>query len=190
MLVAFVGLAAAAPLLAWGLYAVWSLVARTVDRTVTGLVLRRHEVGPRRSDVPVVVLTTPWHLLSAVLLTLLSLVLGVGLAAVVAVVGSGLLAITETGINLGPDAPLVVAAASLVGAWVAWWGPASTSLRRGSRTVVRAMVPRGAPTLILVTLGVVGGLALVTWSVLAGGAVSWWPMPPEFDPRDLLPVLP
>ena len=188
LLVGFVGLAATAPLLAWALYAVWGLLARTVDKSITTLVLRRHQAGPRRSDVPVLVLASPWHLLWAALDTVLSVLLAAGLAAVVAVVSAGVLSTSGVVPGLTPDRPVVVGAASLVGAFVGWWGLAATSLRRGSRTVLRATVPGGPPTLILMTLSLVGGTALLLWSVLEGQGVSWWPLGPDFDPRALLPA--
>src|SRR5690606_2924564 len=75
MLVAFVGVSAAAPVVGWGLLALWNVVARTADRTLTSLVLRRHANGPRRSAVPVTVLTSPLHLLSAVVGTVFALLL-------------------------------------------------------------------------------------------------------------------
>ncbi len=189
MLVGFVGLAATAPLAAWGLFAVWGVVVRTVDRSLTSLVLRRHEAGRRRSDVPVLVVTSPWHLVWAVLATALSLLLAAGLAAIMAVVGAGVLSSTQVVPGMAADHPVVVALSSAVGAAIAWWGLASTSLRRGSRTVLRGVVPRGAPTLIVGTLCLVGGGLLLGWGALEGGPVSWWPLGPDFDPRDLVPNL-
>ena len=40
----------------------WVTLARTADRSVTSLVMRRHERGARGSDVAVAVATSPWHL--------------------------------------------------------------------------------------------------------------------------------
>jgi hypothetical protein len=189
LLVAFVGLSATAPLAAWGAFAVWGVVVRTVDHSLTSLVLRRHEAGRRRSDVPLLVLTSPWHVVRAVLATGLSLLLAAGLAAIVAVVGAGVLSATEVVPGLTADHPVVVGLGSLVGGLLAWWGLAATSLRRGSRTALRGVVPAGAPTLILVTLGLVGGVLLLGWAALEGTPVSWWPLGPDFDPRDLVPWL-
>jgi hypothetical protein len=76
---------------------------------------------------------------------------------------------------------------SLVGGWVGWWGLGSRSLRRGSRTVVRTLVPRGTATLVAVTFLLVGGTALAAWSYLDGGSVSWWPLGPDFDLGTYLP---
>ncbi len=187
MLVALVGGSMVAPLLAWGLFALWSVVVRTVDGALTGLVLRRHEGGRRRSDVPVLVLTSPWHLVSAVLSTLFALVLPVGVGALVALVFAGFVTSTGTLGGVGVDHPLAVGLGSLVGAALAWWGLGSVSLRRGSRTVLRGVLRPGALTMVLVTLCVVGGGALAVWSMLSGLPVSWWPLGPDFDPRSLLP---
>lgn len=187
MLLGFAAVAAAAPLLAWGLYAVWGLSTRTVDRALTGLVLRRHQVGPRRSDVPMAVLASPWHLIAATLATVLSLLLPLAVAAVVAVVVSGLLTTSELAPGVGIAHPVAVGTGSLVGGWLGWWGLGSTSLRRGSRTLVRGIVSPGAATMVLVTLCLVGGGALVYWSLLDGDVVSWWPLPGGTTPLDYLP---
>ncbi|HSP59677.1 MAG TPA: serine/threonine-protein kinase [Ornithinimicrobium sp.] len=187
LLVGFVGLASAVPLLAWALFAVWGVAARTVDASLTTLVLRRHEAGRRRSDVPVLVAASPWHLTRGVLTTLFSLLLPVGLAALVALVVSGVVTTTETMVGVTVEHPVPVAAGSLVGALMAWWGLSATPLRRGSRTMLRGAVPGGLPTVALVTLLLVGGVALAVWGVLDAPAVSWWPLPPDFDPRAVLP---
>ncbi|WP_298890819.1 serine/threonine-protein kinase [uncultured Serinicoccus sp.] len=187
MLVGFTAVAAAAPLLAWGLYAVWGVVARTVDRSLTGLVLRRHQSGPRPSDVPMAVMASPWHLLTATFATVLSLLLPLAIAGVVAMVMSGLLTTTELAPGVGFAHPVAVGVGSLVGGWLGWWGLGSTSLRRGSRTVVRGAVPAGVPTMVLVTLCLAGGAGLAYWSLMDGDMVSWWPLPGGASPLDYLP---
>ena len=187
LLVAFVGVTSVVPLLGWALYAVWGLVARTVDRSLTGLVLRRYEVGPRRSDIPLAVLASPWHLLTATLSTALSLLLPLAIGVIVPLVLSGLVTTTEVMAGVGPDHPLAVGVGALVGGWLGWWGLGSTSLRRGSRTMVRGSVPAGAPTVVVTALCLLGGAALLAWAVLTGEHVSWWPLAPGSNPWDLLP---
>ncbi len=187
MLVGFTAMAAAAPLLAWGLFAVWGVMARTVDRALTGLVLRRHQMGHRSSDVPMTVLASPWHLLAAVFSTVLSLLLPLAIAAVVAMVMSGFLVTTELAPGVGFGHPVAVGTGSLIGGWLGWWGLGSTSLRRGSRTVVRGVVPPGVPTMVVVTLFLVGGAGLAYWSLMDGDMVSWWPLPGGTTPLDYLP---
>lgn len=186
-LVAFVGLAAVVPLLAWGALALWSLVARTTDHSVTAMVLRRHELGRRKSDLPVAVLSGPWHLALAAFFAALALVLplaiGVGVTVVTA---SGL---TEfTSLQAGYEHPVPVAVGSLLGAVLAWWGPGGLSLRRGSRTVLRSVVPSGLVTQLVVTFLVAGGIALLGWAIFEGLDVSWWPSGNGQAPfRDLVP---
>lgn len=187
MLVAFVGVTSITPLAGWALYAVWGLLARTVDRSLTGLVLRRHEVGPRRSDIPLAVLASPWHLVAAALSTVLSLLLPLAMAVILPMVISGLLTTTEMVAGIGPDHPLAVGAGALVGALLGWWGLGSTSLRRGSRTVVRGLLPQGGPTAFVVAVCLLGGLGLAAWAGLSVEHVSWWPLAPGSNPWDLLP---
>ncbi|WP_022921938.1 protein kinase domain-containing protein [Ornithinimicrobium pekingense] len=186
MLVGFVGLAAAAPLVAWSLFVVWGVTARTVDRVLTSLVLRRHVAGPRRSDVPLLVVSSPWHLVASLVSTVLALLLPAAAALVVAVGLSRFLTSSGTMSGIPVDHPLALGAGSLAAAWLAWWGLGSTSLRRGSRTLVRGAVPRGAVTLVVVTLCLVGGAAIASYAYLEGAA-SWWPLGPDFDPRAVIP---
>src|SRR5690349_16840206 len=72
------------PVVAAVVAVVWSWAARTADRSVTSLVLRRHQKGVRRSDVPVAVVASPWHLVVGALATVVSLILPllVGICAV------------------------------------------------------------------------------------------------------------
>ena len=187
MLVAFVGLAAVVPLVAWGLYALWGLSARTVDRTLTGLVLRRHRGGKRPSDVPVTVLASPVHLVAAAVSTIFALLLPLAMAAIVALVLSGLVTTTELLAGVGPEHPLPMAVGALVGGGLGWWGLGSTSLRRGSRTMVRASVPEGAFTVVLVAVCLLGAAALGFAAYQGGDQISWWPLPPGTSLLDLVP---
>ena len=60
-----VGLGAAAPLAALGLLGVLMLLSRTVDRVITGVVIRRHTRGHREREALIAAATSPWHLLVA-----------------------------------------------------------------------------------------------------------------------------
>lgn len=170
----FVAVSAVAPLLAWGLLAMWSVLGRWVDRAMTGLVLRRHETGPRGSDLPMTMLAAPWHLVTAVLGTALALLLPLAFAVSATVLASyGIGLLTET--TMGVEHPVPVAVGSFLGVLTAWWGPGGISVRRGSRTMIRAAVPAGLGTQVAVAFLVAGGAALGTWAVLEGQDVSWWP---------------
>ncbi len=186
-LVALVGLSALAPLLAWGLFVIWSLAARTADHAMTALVLRRHEAGPRRSDVPLTVLASPWHLFVAALATGLAMLLPLAFTVAAAVITSGLL--TETGLlNAGVEHPVPVAVGSVLGMLMAWWGPGGLALRRGSRTMVRALTPGPLVTQLLVTVLLVAGVSVLGYTVVDAGTVSWWPTDWTTAPfTDLIP---
>ncbi|WP_194288519.1 protein kinase domain-containing protein [Ornithinicoccus halotolerans] len=186
MTVGLVGLASFVPLLAWAALAVWSVAARTTDHALTSLVLRRHDAGPRRSDVPVLVLSSPWHLLQALLGTALALLLPLALGAAVTVVTA--LGLTEfAGWPVGYEHPVPVATGMLVGGVFAWWGPGGLSLRRGSRTLLRGMLPGHHTTTLVVGFLLAAGAALLAWTMLEGGSqgtVSWWPLPPGARPLE------
>ena len=173
-LVALVGLAALVPLMSWGILIIWAVAARTVDHAVTALVLRRHEAGRRRSDVPLAVIASPWHLFMAVLSTGLAMLLPLAFAVAAAVITAG--GLTESGIMpVGVEHPVPVAIGSLLGMLMAWWGPGGLALRRGSRTLMRSAVPGRMASQVVSTILLVGGLALLVWTLLEGADVSWWP---------------
>jgi hypothetical protein len=56
-----------------------------------------------------------------------------------------------------------------------WWGPGGASLRRGSRSIERRLVPSGLPMQIvaglLVTVGVVAGAI----AIAKGASLTWNP---------------
>ena len=172
--VLFVAVATVAPLLAWGVLAIWSVLARWVDRAMTGLVLRRHEAGPRGSDVPMTMLAAPWHVLTATLGTALALLLPLAFAVSATVLASYGIELLN-GSSTSVEDPVPVAIGSGLGALTAWWGPGGISVRRGSRTLIRAAVPAGLATQVVVAFVTAAGLALGTWSVLEDQEVSWWP---------------
>lgn len=186
-LVALVGLAALVPLLAWGILVVWAIGARTVDHAMTALVLRRYEAGHRRSDVPLAVLTSPWHLFVAVLSTALAMILPLAFAGAAVVITAG--GLTESGLlRVGVEHPLPIAVGTLLGLLMAWWGPGGLSMRRGSRTMVRTIVPGDLSSKVVATLLVVGGGVLLVYCLQEGSDVSWWPTTWTVAPfTDLIP---
>ena len=170
-------LAAAAPLFAFGLLVTLGAVARTADRSVTSLILRRTERGVRRSDVPLAVAASPLHFvlgfLGSIVFSIVPLVVAVGVMFTVAFVVSA-----GTGGVIEPIRPLPLAAGAVAGALAAWWGPGGASLRRGTRSLVRGMTP--VPTARQVFLIVLGVIALgsVLWlTTSADLQPTWWPSP-------------
>lgn len=152
---------------------VWSVVARAVDRAMTGLVLRRFEYGRRPSDVPWAVVTGPWHLVVGLVASFVTLLLPMAVA-VAGVFSAALLLGGLTGSDLDPGAPATLVVGGALGLVILWWGPGRASLRRGTRSVARRFVPAGPPTQV-VTLAL-AGVGLVTVIVgLSQGIGSWAP---------------
>ncbi|MCA1783248.1 MAG: serine/threonine-protein kinase [Dermatophilaceae bacterium] len=172
-----VALGAAAPLFAFGLAVVLSAIARTADRSVTSLILRRTERGIRRSDVPLAVAASPLHfvigLLSALLFSLVPLVVAVGVMFAVAFAVS-----SSAGGVIEPIQPLPLAAGALSGVLVAWWGPGGASMRRGTRSLVRGMTPTTtARQVFLTVIGVIALGSLLWLTTSADLQPTWWPSP-------------
>jgi serine/threonine protein kinase len=169
------GVAAVWPMVAIGLVALWSWIARSANRSVTALVLRRREKGRRRSDLPVAIMACPWHLIVSAVTTLLALVLPVIVAtAATYYVALGVGALTGDDPQPARSLPLVVGA--LLGLLTAWWGPGSGGLRRGSRSLVRGMTPGTGSTYLVVTLLLLLGAGLGAWALLRHGQPEWWPV--------------
>lgn len=184
----FVALCTVAPLFAWGLLATWSVLTRWVDRSMTGLVMRRHEAGVRGSDIPMTLLAAPWRLIPAALTSLLWLILPLGFG-VVAALATAIGLDQGAGISTSIEDPVAIGVGSALGGLVGWWGPAAVSMRRGSRTLIRAAMPSGLFTQLFVTFLLVGSIALGSWAVLGGEPVSWWPNPSGEAPLiDRVPI--
>ncbi len=171
----WLGLFVVVPVVASIVLVLWCSAARATDRTVTGLVLRRYVHGRRRSDVPYAVALTPWNVVMGVVATAVSLLLpaAVTLAGMYAV---ALLLSGTSGDALGPGTPVTLGVGGLFGLLMMWRGPGGASLRRGTRSVVRTIVPEGLPS--QVATGVLGAAgALLAILALTGTlAVSWLPL--------------
>jgi hypothetical protein len=168
------GVTAAWPVVALGLVIAWSLGARFADRSVTSLVTRRHEHGRRRSDVPLAVVASPWHLLISAAMTVLALLL----PAVVAIGATffaalGVAAVTSN--DPQPDRSLPLVVGGIIGLLMAWWGPGGASLRRGSRSLVRALAPGEGTADLVVAAFVLIAAGLGAWAWHRGGQPDWWP---------------
>jgi len=167
------GLSARAPLAAALALVAWIALARTADRSVTSLVMRRHERGVRGSDVAVAVASSPWHLLvgafGAVVTAVVPLLVGV-----CAMFATSLLVGGLTGWDVPSDGILPLASAAVFAALTAWWGPGGASLRRGSRSIVRGISPGNTARQVVAALLLVLAAGLVASAVAAGGP-SWWP---------------
>ncbi|HRA27342.1 serine/threonine-protein kinase [Ornithinibacter sp.] len=164
---------AAAPVVAAMALLGWIALARTADRSVTSLVMRRHERGARGSDVAVAVASSPWHLVVGTLGALLTAVLPlfVGLCALFA---TALVLGVATGadVSTGQTVPLV--AGGVFAGLTAWWGPGGASLRRGSRSIVRGISPGETMRQVVAAVLLVAAAGILAVTVTGDGA-TWWP---------------
>ncbi|WP_270886816.1 serine/threonine-protein kinase [Pedococcus sp. 5OH_020] len=174
LLLVLVAAAATFPVVAAVLAVAWSWVARTADRSVTSLVLRRHEHGRRRSDVPLAVVASPWHVLVGALATVVSALLPL-VVGVCAVFSTALATMAVTGGSPHPNTAPALAVGGIVAALVAWWGPGGSGLRRGTRSVVRGVSRGRTGTRIAVALLLLGAVACALAGLRQGGSPEWWP---------------
>ena len=150
----------------------WLVAARTADRSVTSLLLRRHERGRRGSDVPVAIVSGPWHVLLALLGAVFTLLLPLLVAASAALCA----AVIIVGVRGGPtqlNAFLPLAVGTLFGVVLLWWGPGGASTRRGTRSLVRGLHPHPATGAVVILL-LVAAAGIAGWGLLRGGPM-WWP---------------
>lgn len=174
LLALFAALTARAPVAAALALLAWVVVARTADRSVTSLVMRRHvRGGPRGSDVAVAVVSSPWHAVVGAVVGVLTLALPL-LVGVCAMFAGALVMGAATGGDTRPDGVVPLAAAGVFAALTAWWGPGGVGLRRGSRSIVRGFTPGETSAQVVAGALLVGAAALVAMSLVAGEA-SWWP---------------
>ena len=173
-MVGVLGVVAVWPIVAAGLIVVLSWSARLADRSVTALVLRRHERGRRRRDVPLVVLASPWHLIVAAVATVIALLLPATVA-IASTFSAALAIVALSGGDPQPDRSLPLVVGGLLGLMMSWWGPGGASLRRGSRSLVRGVAPGTVATNIVVTTFLLLGAGLGVWAWLRLGQPDWWP---------------
>ncbi|WP_258724271.1 serine/threonine-protein kinase [Cellulomonas sp. NS3] len=173
------------------LYPGWTLVVlgvvlvlvRTAGSTVEAMYARRERNGVRRTDTLRAVVSTPWHLVLAVL----GLVPAVLVAGCLVLIVLGVVWWLLTGGYWAPDgvrggepsgiiASAIVAGVFLLGLVTLWWGPIAHTTRIGARRVLSVVAPgrAGAFVLTLVALAVAGVLVLET---LGDPQVVWSPLP-------------
>ncbi len=176
LLVLLVAGAAVAPTATVLVTLVLATLARTTDRTMTSLILRRHEFGARRSDLPLVVATGPWHVVVGLLAAAASLVVPLLVGATAAFTAS-LVWLAAAGASPGANSFVPLAVGGLFAGLMAWWGPGGAGLRRGTRSLIRGLTPTRGAHIALVLLALAAAVALVFWGVLGSGAPIWAPLP-------------
>jgi len=166
-------LSAAAPVVAAMALLGWIALARTADRSVTSLVMRRHERGARSSDVAVAVASSPWHLVVGTIGALLTAVLPlfVGLCALFA---TALVLGIASGADVSTGQTIPLVAAGIFAGLTSWWGPGGASLRRGSRSIVRGISPGETMRQVVAALLLVAAAGILAVTVTGDGA-TWWP---------------
>jgi hypothetical protein len=174
LLALLVATAVTVPVVAAAALLLWLTLARATDRSVTSLIVRRHDRGPRRSDMPVAVLMTPWHLL----LGLLTSIFGAIMPALLAVSGVfcaalAVVAVQGTG-SPEPNALVPMGVGGLLAGLMAWWGPGGASLRRGTRSILRGVSPGPSASRVVVLLLLVAAAAVAAAGIV-DGEPSWWP---------------
>ena len=178
-LLAAVGIAWIGALMAWPgialvVLVVLSVLARATDRSVTALVLRRYDYGRRRSDVPFAVVSSPWHLVVGAIASAVALLLPLAVA-LASIFAAALLLAGTQGSDLGPGAPITLAVGGALGLLVLWWGPGGASLRRGSRSMARRLVPAGLANQAVTALLAVLGLVVALVALQHGASLTWEP---------------
>ncbi|WP_427383911.1 protein kinase domain-containing protein [Janibacter sp. G56] len=165
---------AAAPVVTGAVALLGIALARTTDRSMTSIVMRRYHHGLRRGDVPMAVLASPWHLVTAVVSTIVSALLPV-IIGVSATFCAALVLGAATGSTPRPGSAIPLAVGALLGALMAWWGPGGASLRRGTRSIVRGTTGAGpGATFAVVVLLLIAAVA-GAWVTLRLGDPTWWP---------------
>lgn len=161
LLVLFVALGASWPAVTVAAALVWSALARTVYSSIVGVQERRIDRGPRRSDGVLAVLTSPIRLVPAAF-SAIFFGLGSLVVAVAGMFGSAALVSMTGGLRADPFSEISLAVGMGVGMLVGWWGLGGTPLRRGSRTLIRAVAPgRIGPAFVgTALLLVAAGLAI------------------------------
>ena len=174
--------------------AVALVLARTFGSTVEAMHRRRERKGVRGSDALVAVVSSPWHLLRAIVGLLPSVVVAASavvivLGAVWWLIGSGRWTPGDTAPGQAPDglvASAIIGGTFLLGLILLWWGPMSGLTRIGTRRLLAVVAPgrRGATVLVLITLAVT---AVLVAQLLSGEPIHWAPLPEVGLPQVELP---
>ncbi len=156
LLFVVIALAVALPVVAAGWCLALFALARTVDHNRLLLLRKRARRGPRRLDVALLTIGTPWHLLRALALTGFTSLAPLALAV-------GVLLGVQFGLGVqgiaGERFP--VALAALVAIVAAWAGPGGQPVRSGMKISIRALVPGAWQLPVAALLVLTAGLAMV-----------------------------
>ena len=79
------------------------------------------------------------------------------------------------GTDLGPGSPATLAVGGAIGLLMLWWGPGGASLRRGSRSMARRLVPAGLAAQIVSGMLAVFGVVAALVALRHGSSLTWDP---------------
>jgi len=79
------------------------------------------------------------------------------------------------GTELGPGSPVTLAVGGAIGLLMLWWGPGGASLRRGSRSMARRLVPAGLAVQVVSGVLIVFGAVAALVALRHGASFSWNP---------------
>ena len=170
--------AAVAPVGAVVLAVLLGVVARTVQRSGTGLERRRAELGRSRTDVAVTVAALPWRLLTAGVVSVVAAVLPLLVAASVTFIAGSL--IGSDG-QPHPSRPLPLVLGMAAGLATSWWGPGGWGLRTGTRSVARAVTGTRLGQIVVLVLCFLVALAVIMVGTRAGHQPDWTPFDPPWS---------
>jgi hypothetical protein len=162
------------PVVAALMVVAWCWLARFADRSMTSLVMRRHSRGRRRSDIPVAVVSSPWHFVISAAASLIAFVLPV-LLAVATMFSAALAVVAVQGGEPNPQRSIPLVVGTAIGLLMCWWGPGGASLRRGSRSLVRGLTPGPTMAGLVVTALLLVGAGLGVYAATLHGQPDLWP---------------
>lgn len=169
--------------------AVLGLLARTVGSVTEAVSRRRARSGARRSDGLRAVLSSPWHLLRALVSGLPSFLLAAAVAAGTVACGGWLLQRTGAGDGWAatstlarPVTSVLLAGAMTAGLLLLWWGPGARTTREGTHRTLAALTVRPVLTVVVVLL-VLAVAGWVVWRLASGDPVDPAPLPGAVRPE-------
>lgn len=117
----------------------------------------------------------PIHLIGSVVAAVAAAILP-ALVGIVAAFGAAWAQGSVTGLDPNVMRPLPLATAATVTSLLGWWGVGGTSLRRGSRSLVRGLAPGHVGAVVAVVLLLAGTAYLGLRTQSRGAQPLWWPV--------------
>jgi hypothetical protein len=172
------------PTIALACVVLGAVLVRAVGSDLETMDRSRERWGLRRRDVPLAVLSAPWHLVLGIAGAFPSAVVASAATIMVGgplwwMAGEGLVRLTSAGsgeVPVGAGVGAALGGLVLLFTLVVWLGPVSWVTRVGARRTLDLVAPgrKGGQVLVLVALS---GAAILLARLVAGYRVTWWPLP-------------